>query len=424
MFDLNALSSARPDRSMFPITFYGRIIDRQLLDVAVIGNSLPRLCGIATFTTDLQQALASSPRIGKASVVAMSDQENHYAYPPVVDFSIAEQNPNDYLAAARVLNAGRVDVISLQHEFGIFGGRDGAYVLDLVEALRPPLVTTLHTILSSPTRSQREVIERIAEASAKVIVMAEKGARLLAENYDIEPRKIEVIAHGIPDVPVVSAEAMKAKLGFTGRAVILTFGLLSPNKGIEVMIDAMPLVLKSSPDALYIVLGATHPHLVRDDGEAYRDALVARAERLGLGNNVLFINQFVERAELLDYIAMCDVYVTPYLTESQLTSGTLAYSFGLGRPIISTPYWHAAELLADGRGILVPFADPVATGKATAELLADPTRRYAIGQRSYIEGRSMTWESVAERYVDVFAGAVEEELDTTRVRSSLRLTAV
>ena len=382
------------------------------LNVALIGNALPRLCGIATFTTDLRQALAQSPRVGKASIVAMTDRGRTYAYPPFVERSIAEEDLRSYEAAARFLNSGPIDVVSLQHEFGIYGGADGDNILDLIDELRRPLVTTMHTILASPSRHQRHVIERIARDSARVVVMAAKGARLLAENYDVDAGKITVIDHGIPDVPMVPADVMKEKRGFAGRKVILTFGLLSPNKGIEVMIDAMPAVLETCPDALYIVLGATHPHLVRNDGEAYRESLLARAEHLGISNNVLFINQFVERAELLEYIAMCDVYVTPYLSEAQMTSGTLAYSFGLGRPIVSTPYWHATELLSDGRGELVPFGDSEATGKAITGLLNDPARCAAISQRNYAEGRSMIWSCVGEKYVDVLAAAVQREAGT------------
>ncbi len=422
MLDHEGLAFAHPgDAGTRPLPKAPVVVPRRQ-NIAIIGNSLPRLCGIATFTTDLQQALAQSPRVGRASIVAMTDPQQSYDYPPTVDLALAEERRADYSMAARVLNAGGVDAVSLQHEFGIFGGGDGEWVVDLVEALHPPLVTTLHTVLNCPSPRQRRIIERISAASAKVVVMANKGARILAGGYDIDPRKIDVIPHGIPDMPLVQADCMKAKMGFAGRTVILTFGLLSPNKGIEVMIDAMPAVLKSCPDTLYVVLGATHPHLLRDDGEAYRESLLARAERLGVGDHIHFINRFVDRAELLDHIAMCDVYVTPYLSQAQLTSGTLAYSFGLGRPIVSTPYWHAAELLSDDRGILVPFADPDATGQAIAELLADPARRAAIGQRSYLEGRAMTWERTAEHYVDAFADAVEAP-STTRLPVSLRTAA-
>ncbi len=392
------------------------------INVAVIGNSLPRLCGIATFTTDLHQALEQSHLVKSASIVAMTDQGLSYDYPDCVSHSIAQDDVDSYAIAAAKLNKGRVDAVSLQHEFGIFGGPDGRHILPLIENLRPPLITTLHTILASPSAGQRNVIERIGKASDRVVVMAAKGARLLAGNYDVDPRKVEVIPHGIPDMPMISSSVMKAKLGFPGRTIILTFGLLSHNKGIEVMIDAMPIVLKSCPDALYIVLGATHPHLVRDNGEAYRESLEARARALGLESSVVFINQFVERAELLDFIAMCDVYVTPYLSERQLTSGTLAYSFGLGRPIVSTPYWHAAELLDDGRGVLVPFADPKATGEAIAGLLNDPVRRTAIGKRSYTEGRSMTWQRTGERYAGLMCDAVARQTCRAEMQSADRLT--
>jgi glycosyltransferase involved in cell wall biosynthesis len=245
---------------------------------------------------------------------------------------------------------------ALQHEFGIFGGDAGAHVLELLSRLTMPVVTTLHTVLSAPTAAQRVVMERIVELSSKVIVMASKGRELLRNVYRVPDDKIEVIAHGIPDFPFVAPDAAKVKLGFSNRSVILTFGLLSPSKGIEVMIDAMPSILQRRPDAVYVVLGATHPNLVRDQGEAYRGSLMARVRKLGVEDHVVFLDQFVDQATLLEFISMCDVYVTPYLNEAQMTSGTLAYSFGLGKPVVSTPYWHARELLADGRGVLVSLA--------------------------------------------------------------------
>lgn len=398
-FDFSGALKLAPEKQRHPAP----------IRVALIGNSLPRLCGIATFTTDLHQSLARSPRVEDASIVAMTDDGQDYDYPEWVSQSIAENHPHTYAIAARNLNTGSVDAVSLQHEFGIFGGAHGRHILQLIENLHQPLITTFHTILAAPNTGQRSVIERIGRASEHVVVMAAKGARLLASEYDVDPRKIEVIPHGIPDTPKFCPEVMKAQLGFADRTVILTFGLLSPNKGIEVMIDAMPIILQSCPNALYIVLGATHPHLVREQGETYRESLEARTRELGVAGSVMFINQFVERPELLDFIAMCDVYVTPYLSERQLTSGTLAYSFGLGRPIVSTPYWHAAELLDDGRGVLVPFANPEATGQAVAALLSDPARRAAISERSYKEGRSMTWQRTAERYVSLFCDAIERK---------------
>ncbi len=299
--------------------------------IAVIGNSLPRRCGIATFTTDLRQAISTSRPNLETCVVAMTDHGQAYDYPPAVALQIKDNNIDEYARAADFLNAGRFDAVCLQHEFGIFGGEAGAHILELLSRLTMPVVTTLHTVLAKPTAAQRAVVERIVEASSKVVVMAHKGRELLRSVYRVPDDKIEVIPHGIPDVAFVAPDAAKTRLGFAGRSVILTFGLLSPNKGIEVMIDAMPSILKRCPDAVYVVLGATHPNLVRDQGEAYRESLAARVRELGVEDHVVFLDQFVDQATLLEFISMCDVYVTPYLNEAQMTSGTLAYSFGLGQ---------------------------------------------------------------------------------------------
>jgi glycosyltransferase involved in cell wall biosynthesis len=373
--------------------------------IAVIGNSLPRRCGIATFTTDLQQAISTSHRNLETCIVAMTDRGQAYDYPPAVVFEIKDDNIEEYIRAADFLNAGRFDTVCLQHEFGIFGGKAGANILVLLTRLTMPVVTTFHTVLAKPTAIQRAVMERIVEASSKVVVMANKGRELLRSVYQVPDDKIEIIAHGIPDVAFVGPDAAKARLGFGGRSVVLTFGLLSPNKGIEVMIDAMPSILKRCADAVYVVLGATHPNLVRDQGEAYRESLLARVRELGVEDHVVFLDQFVDQATLLEFISMCDVYVTPYLDEAQMTSGTLAYSFGLGKPVVSTPYWHANELLADGRGVLVPFGDAAATGHEIAELLTDDARRHATCRRAYAVSRTMTWQRAAERYVSTFEKA-------------------
>jgi glycosyltransferase involved in cell wall biosynthesis len=373
--------------------------------IAVVGNSLPRRCGIATFTTDLQQAISTSRPNLESCIVAMTDHGQTYDYPPAVALQIKDGNIEEYVRAADFLNAGRFDTVCLQHEFGIFGGEAGAHILVLLSRLSMPVVTTFHTVLAKPTVVQRAVMERIVEASSKVVVMAKKGRELLRSVYQVPDDKIEVIAHGIPDVAFVEPDAAKAKLGLSGKSVILTFGLLSPNKGIEVMIDAMPSILKRCPDAVYVVLGATHPNLVRDQGEAYRESLIARVRELGIEDDVVFLDQFVDQATLLEFISMCDVYVTPYLNEAQMTSGTLAYSFGLGKPVVSTPYWHARELLADGRGVLVPFGDAAAIGNEIAELLTDDPRRQAMRKRAYAASRSMTWARTAERYMSAFENA-------------------
>lgn len=377
----------------------------RLRRLALIGNSLPRRCGIATFTTDLQQAIARSPTDVDTIIVAMTDQRYRYEYPSEVRFQINDGAPDEYERAAEFLNAGSFDAVCLQHEFGIFGGDAGGYIVPLLTHLRSPLVTTLHTILAAPNPSQRHVLQSIIDVSAKLVVMADKGRRLLVDVYQAPAEKIEIIAHGVPDFPFVAPDGAKARLGFSGKAVILTFGLLSPNKGIEVMIEAMPSILTHRADAVYIVLGATHPSLVRRDGEAYRDSLVARVHALGIEDHVIFLDQFVDQATLLGFIAMCDVYVTPYLSEAQMTSGTLAYSFGLGRAVVSTPYWHARELLADGNGILVPFQDAAALGTAISGLLTDDIRREAMAKRAYAATRSMTWDKTAARYLATIESA-------------------
>jgi glycosyltransferase involved in cell wall biosynthesis len=373
--------------------------------LAFIGNSLPRRCGIATFTTDLQQAIAKSRVNVETCIVAMTDHGHTYDYPPDVRLQINDENLAEYSRAANFLNERHFQAACLQHEFGIFGGDAGNHIMALLSQLRMPIITTLHTVLAEPRSAQRGVLNRIVDASSTVIVMAEKARILLRTVYGVQAEKIEVIPHGIPDSAFVEPEAAKAKLGFARKAVILTFGLLSPNKGIEVMIDAMPSILNSRPDAVYVVLGATHPNLVRNEGEVYRESLIARARTLGVEEHVVFLNRFVDQATLLDFISMCDVYVTPYLKEAQMTSGTLAYSFGLGKAVVSTPYWHAQELLADGRGVLVPFGDAKAIATEIAGLLTDDARRDAMRKLAYSSSRSMTWERTAERYVEVFETA-------------------
>lgn len=390
--------------------------------VALIGNHLPRRCGIATFTHELHRVISTSRPGLTTCVVAMNDHGRAYDYPrSVVQFQICDEAIEEYSKAAQFLNDARYEVVSLQHEFGIFGGEAGSHIIALLSRLRMPVVTTLHTVLPAPTAKQHRVLSRVIELSTTVVVMAEKARELLHSVYNVAPAKIVVIPHGIPDVPFVDPHAAKGKFGFGGNTVILTFGLLSPNKGVEVMIDAMPSIIANCPNAVYLVLGATHPNLVIEQGESYRDSLAARAKALGVELKVRFFNQFVDKATLLDFISMCDVYVTPYLNEAQMTSGTLAYSFGLGRPVVSTPYWHARELLADGRGVLVPFSDPDAIGKEIGTLLNNDSWRHKMGERAYAFSREMTWEQTAHRYLSVldkaYACSSELVLETPDFRT-------
>jgi glycosyltransferase involved in cell wall biosynthesis len=375
---------------------------KPLQRVAFIGNHLPRRCGIATFTHDLHRSVASSRHDLETCVVAMNDPGCMYDYPAVVRFQVREEVLSDYTDAADLLNTAGFDAVSLQHEYGIFGGDGGCDIVELLTRLRMPIVTTLHTVLADPTPAQRGAMRRIINASSKIIVMAEKGRELLQSVHDVPLSKIEVIPHGIVDFPFLEPKQPKAKLGFQGKTVILTFGLLSPSKGIENVIDALPEIIKACPNAVYVILGATHPNLVRNQGEAYRESLMARVRELKVEEHVVFFNQFVDQPTLLDFISMCDVYVTPYLNEAQMTSGTLSCSFGLGKAVVSTPYWHANELLADGRGVLVPFGDVQALAKEISVLLTDDLRRDAMRKRAYVESRSMTWAQTAKRYLSVF----------------------
>jgi glycosyltransferase involved in cell wall biosynthesis len=378
-----------------------------LARVAFIGNHLPRRCGIATFTHDLHRAISNDRPDLVTGVTVMTDPGHAYDYPAAVHFQIKDDAVGEYIAAAEFLNNERFDVVCLQHEYGIFGGESGGHIIELLSRLKMPVVTTLHTVLATPTPAQRDVMRRIIDASSKLIVMAEKGRELLQSVHQVPARKIEVIPHGIPDFPFLEPHHAKAKLGFAGKT-ILTFGLLSPSKGIETVIDAMPEIIKSCPDAIYVILGATHPNLVRREGEAYRDGLAARVQELDVEDHVVFCNQFVDQTTLLDFISMCDVYVTPYLNEMQMTSGTLAYSFGLGKAVVSTPYWHAKELLADGRGTLVPFSDAKTLGREISGLLTNDARRHAMRKRAYAASRSMTWAQTAKRYVAVFETAHQQ----------------
>ncbi len=388
---------------------------KPLQRVAFIGNYLPRRCGIATFTHDLHRAVSAERPELETGVVAMTDADRTYDYPPAVRLEIHDQTIGDYLKAAEFLNGAGYDVVSLQHEYGIFGGEAGGNIVELLSRLEMPVVTTLHTVLAKPTAIQHDVLHRIMNISARIVVMSEKGHEFLRSVHDVPTRKIEVIPHGIPDFPFLEPHHAKAKFDFTGKMIILTFGLLSPNKGIETMLDAMPGIIKSCPNAVYVILGATHPNLVRQQGEAYRDSLTARVQELGIENHVVFFNQFVDQAALLDFISMCDVYTTPYLNESQMTSGTLAYSFGLGKAVVSTPYWHAKELLSDGCGILVPFGDANALSNEIAGLLTDDIRRNSMRRRAYAASRSMTWVQTAKRYLTVF------ETESENARSGISL---
>jgi glycosyltransferase involved in cell wall biosynthesis len=376
--------------------------------ITLIGNFPPRRCGIAVFTADLFQALKAAQPSLACEVIAMDDGAAEYAYGSDVGFEIAEGNAQNYVEAADASNRSGAQVVCLQHEFGIFGGAAGAHLLTLVTGLQAPLVTTLHTVLESPNDNQRDVMEKLIAESSRLVVMSRKGRDILMRVYGAPRGKIAVIPHGAPDRPLRPTAAMKRRFGWENRDVLLTFGLLSPNKGIESVIRALPRIAAARPNALYVVVGATHPHMIAREGEAYRERLTALAEELGVTENLLFVNAFVDTELLLDYLTAADVYVTPYLNRAQITSGTLAYAVALGKPVVSTPYWHAEELLQDGVGELTPFNDSDAIGEAVTRLLSDDALRGAQSERAYERGRETIWGQVGERYIEVFEEARAE----------------
>ena len=374
----------------------------EIRKIAFLGDYLPRKCGIATFTFDVLSAVATEHPQTECFSVPVNDIKGGYEYPDVVHFEIEEQDLPSYQRAADFLNINNVDIISVQHEFGIYGGPAGSHLLALMRELRMPVVTTLHTVLREPNADQRRVMQELIARSTRLVVMAERGRQILQEIYQAPPAKIDFIPHGIPDIPFVDPNYYKDQFGVAGRVVLLTFGLLSPNKGIEHVLKALPQILAEFPDVVYIVLGATHPNELREQGEAYRLSLERLAKRNKVQKSVIFYNRFVELDELKEFIGASDIYITPYLNEAQITSGTLAYTFGAGKAVVSTPYWHAAELLADGRGVLVPFGDGKAIAREVVSLLRDDTRRHALRKQAYKLGREMIWSNVARLYMRSF----------------------
>lgn len=373
------------------------------MNVAVIGNYEPRLCGLATFTTDFANWLERVlPAGSEVFVVAMNDRVEGYDYPPMVHFGVLANNPRDYPRAADYINLSKVDLVCLQHEFGIFGGPRGIYVADLLRDLKKPVVSTLHTVLPDPDAQRKRAMAEVAELSDALVVMSAKCIDFLEEHYGVCRDKVHVIHHGVPDAPPGTREEHKARWGLSGRTVLMTFGLLHSGKGIEYMVEAMPEVVAHFGDVVYVVLGATHPPVKRREGEKYRFGLKRRARELGVEDNVVFYDRFVTLEELISFLAACDIYVTPYLDMNQVVSGTLAYAMGLGRPVVSTPYYYARELLGDGRGVLVPMRDAGSLASAVLDLLGDPEELRAMGERAYALGRTMVWKQVAGEYVDLF----------------------
>jgi glycosyltransferase involved in cell wall biosynthesis len=382
--------------------------------IAFVGDYLPRKCGIATFTSDLLTSVAAAHPQSQCLAVAVTDIKGGYEYPEVVRFEIEEQDLPAYLRAADFLNISNVDIVCLQHEFGIFGGPAGGHILALLRELRMPIITTLHTVLREPKLEQRRVMQELISLSTRLVVMVERGRQMLQEIYQAPPSKIDLIPHGIPDVGFVDPAYFKDQFGVEGKVVLLTFGLLSPNKGIEYVLNALPEILTEFPEVVYVILGATHPNEFRENGEAYRLSLEILAKKNKLEKSVIFYNRFVDLENLKEFIGAADLYITPYLTEAQITSGTLAYTFGAGKAVVSTPYWHATELLAGDQGVLVPFANAAAIARAVIALLRDDTRRHAMRKNAYRLGRDMVWSNVAQMYMHSFELSRTEAAERSR----------
>src|SRR5438876_149121 len=373
--------------------------------IAVIGNYLPRQCGIATFTTDLCDAISTEYGSARLFAVPVNDTESGYAYPPRVRLALQQDDLSSYEQAADFLNFTNFDLVCLQHEYGIFGGPAGSHILSLLRRLKMPVITTLHTVLREPNPDQRLVMEEIAAISDRLIVMSQLSSQFLQEIFKVPGSKIDMVPHGVPDLPFLDPNFYKDRFGVEGKAVLLTFGLLSPNKGIENVIQALPQILAKHKNVVYIVAGATHPHILRCEGDRYRSYLQALAKEVGVESNVIFHNRFVSPEEMVAFIGAADIYITPYRHEAQVVSGTLAYALGAGKAIISTPYWHAIELLDDRRGALVPFQDSDAIARKAVELLDTPAIRHAMRKRAYIYARDMVWKSVAQGYMASFEQA-------------------
>src|SRR5437588_1484013 len=390
--------------------------------VAIIGNYLPRKCGIATFTTDLCDAIHAEYRDTELLALPVNDTAEGYSYAARVRFELSQDKLASYRQAADFLNFGNIDLVCLQHEFGIFGGPAGSHILELMRRLHMPVVTTLHTVLREPNLDQRMVMEEIAALSDRLIVMSRQSADILQEVFQVSPDKIDLIPHGIPDLHFTDPNFYKDAFGTEGKDVLLTFGLLSPNKGIENVIQALPSILSRHSNAVYMISGVTHPHVLRHEGDKYRSYLQKLARDLGVGASVIFRNCFVSPQELVELIGAADIYITPYKHKGQVVSGTLAYALSAGNAIISTPYLHAIELLDDERGVLVPFDDPQAIADKTIALLDNGTERHAMRKRAYLYARDMVWDRVAQQYMGSFERVYNERLRNPRATFSAQNT--
>lgn len=381
------------------------------MKVAYIGTYPPRQCGIGTFTNNLLKAIGAninSENVTEhATVLALNESDGDYHYPPEVKFKLRQNHQRDYVSAAKFINLSTAEVCVLQHEFGIFGGDMGIYILPLIHRLEIPLIVTFHTVLQKPNHIQQTIVRQIAAKAAKIVVMSNKAVNMLEEIYEIQPDKIELIPHGVPAYNLPSIETIKQKFNFRDRKVLFTFGLISRNKGIETVLNALPPVVKKHPDLLYLVLGNTHPNVLKHSGEEYRNYLIQLAKQNGIAENVVFMKKFVDEKTLFEYLSAIDIYITPYLNEEQITSGTLSYAVGAGAAVVSTPYWHAEELLAEGRGCLFDFKNAEQLSEIIIDLLDNKEKLMQIRKKAYDYGHHFRWLNVGGRYLKAFRESKE-----------------
>ncbi|MBI5289802.1 MAG: glycosyltransferase family 4 protein [Chloroflexi bacterium] len=387
------------------------------LHVALVSTSPPRQCGIATFTSDLARAMQAADPRARLSWAAINEENSIHPYGPQVRWRIRQRHPETYARAAADINESKVDIVSVQHEFGLYGIWGQTFedhLVPFLETLTRPLVTTLHTTLPEPSPSVRAAVRRIADHSRALIVMAQRASTILEQEYGIDPGKIRVIPHGVPPTEPRGRRKMKQRLRLQDRSIISTFGLVSPRKGLEHMVRAMTEVVRTHPEALYLIVGKTHPELARVEGETYRTQLTNLVHTSGLDGHVAFVDEYLSQRDIVDYLLASDIYITPYLDPNQITSGTLAYALGAGKAIVSTPYLYADEVLADGRGLLVDFRSERGLGESVLRILDDPEMKRQLERKAYDYGRRMAWPYVGRQVMEFFRAVVAEELDAPK----------
>ena len=374
------------------------------MKIAYIGTYPPRECGIGTFTMNLYKSMVSGNNsttdLIEGFIVAMDDHEQTFNYPEEVKLTIRQEHQRDYLKAVKFINLSGADICVLEHEFGIYGGQNGIYILPLLHRLEIPLIVTLHTIVKTPSYNEKAVLQEICKMAHKVVVMSHKAIEFLTSVYNVDKEKIAFIEHGVPDIQY-NQEQSKKEFKLENKKILLTFGIISRNKGIETVIKALPKVIEKYPEVLYMVLGKTHPNVLRHSGEEYRNYLQRLIKSLNLDNHVFFMNEFVNQKELFKYLSASDIYITPYLNEAQITSGTLSYAIGVGSAVISTPYWHASELLADGRGRLFNFNDSEELSMIFMDLLDHPEALKNLRKKAYDYGKTITWPKSGGKYIEL-----------------------